>query len=85
MGNQERILRIDDHQVLHADQRHELLGAKDVVVDRVDGKMAVGLRDISFAVAAQGLVILVGAVVLAAAGIWALIGRFRPARAAVLT
>src|SRR3989440_5626826 len=39
----------------------------------------------AFAVAAQGLVILVGAVVLAAAGIWALIGRFRPARAAVLT
>jgi uncharacterized membrane protein YbhN (UPF0104 family) len=40
---------------------------------------------LAFAVAAQGLVILVGAVVLAAAGIWALIGRFRPVRAAVLS
>jgi Lysylphosphatidylglycerol synthase TM region len=40
---------------------------------------------LAFAVAAQGLVILVGAVIVAAAGIWALIGRFRPARAAVLT
>jgi hypothetical protein len=40
---------------------------------------------LAFAVAAQGLVILVGAVVVAAAGIWALIGRFRPARAAILT
>jgi hypothetical protein len=40
---------------------------------------------LAFAVAAQGLVILVGAVVVAAAGIWALIGRFRPARAAVLS
>jgi len=39
----------------------------------------------AFAVAAQGLVILTGAVVLAAAGIWALIGRFRPARAVALT
>jgi Lysylphosphatidylglycerol synthase TM region len=34
----------------------------------------------AFAVAAQGLVILVGAVLVAAAGIWALIARFRPAR-----
>src|SRR5690242_3948570 len=40
---------------------------------------------LAFAVAAQGLVILVGAIVVAAAGIWALIARFRPARAAVLT
>jgi Lysylphosphatidylglycerol synthase TM region len=40
---------------------------------------------LAFAVAAQGLVILVGAVVVAAAGIWALIGRFRPVRAAVLS
>jgi hypothetical protein len=40
---------------------------------------------LAFAVAAQGLVILVGAIVVAAAGIWALIGRFRPARAAILT
>jgi Lysylphosphatidylglycerol synthase TM region len=40
---------------------------------------------LAFAVAAQGLVILVGAVLVAAAGIWALIGRLRPARAAVLT
>jgi uncharacterized membrane protein YbhN (UPF0104 family) len=40
---------------------------------------------LAFAVAAQGLVILVGAVVCAAAGIWALVGRFRPARAAILT
>jgi hypothetical protein len=40
---------------------------------------------LAFAVAAQGLVILVGAIVLAAAGVWALIGRFRPARAAILT
>src|SRR5438034_1448674 len=38
-----------------------------------------------FAVAAQGRVILAGAILVAAAGIWALIGRFRPARAAVLT
>src|SRR5881227_2676603 len=35
---------------------------------------------LAFAVAAQGLVILVGAVLVAAAGIWALIGRFRAAR-----
>ena len=40
---------------------------------------------LAFAVAAQGLVILVGAILVAAAGIWALIGRFRPARPAVLT
>jgi uncharacterized membrane protein YbhN (UPF0104 family) len=40
---------------------------------------------LAFAVAAQGLVILVGAIVVAAAGIWALIARFRPARAAILT
>ena len=40
---------------------------------------------LAFAVAAQGLVILVGAIVLAAAGVWALIARFRPARAAILT
>jgi hypothetical protein len=33
---------------------------------------------VAFAVAAQGLVILVGAVVVAAAGIWALIARLRP-------
>jgi uncharacterized membrane protein YbhN (UPF0104 family) len=36
---------------------------------------------VAFAVAAQGLIILVGAVVVAAAGIWALIARVRPARA----
>ena len=35
---------------------------------------------LAFAVAAQGLVILVGAVLVAAAGIWALVARFRPAR-----
>jgi uncharacterized membrane protein YbhN (UPF0104 family) len=40
---------------------------------------------LAFAVAAQGLVILVGAIVLAAAGVWALIARFRPARAPILT
>jgi hypothetical protein len=40
---------------------------------------------LAFAVAAQGLVILVGAVVVAAAGIWALISRLRPARAVILT
>jgi len=40
---------------------------------------------LAFAVAAQGLVILVGAVLVAAAGIWVLIARFRPARRAVLT
>jgi Lysylphosphatidylglycerol synthase TM region len=40
---------------------------------------------LAFAVAAQGLVILVGAIVVAAAGIWALIARFRPSRAAILT
>ena len=40
---------------------------------------------LAFAVAAQGLVILVGAIVVAAAGIWALIGRLRPARPAILT
>jgi uncharacterized membrane protein YbhN (UPF0104 family) len=40
---------------------------------------------LAFAVAAQGLVILVGALVCAAAGIWALVGRFRPARPAILT
>ena len=36
---------------------------------------------VAFAVAAQGLIILVGALVVAAAGIWALIARVRPARA----
>jgi uncharacterized membrane protein YbhN (UPF0104 family) len=40
---------------------------------------------LAFAVAAQGLVILVGAIVLAAAGLWALLARFRPSRAAILT
>jgi uncharacterized membrane protein YbhN (UPF0104 family) len=35
---------------------------------------------LAFAVAAQGLVIVVGAVLVAAAGIWALVARFRPAR-----
>jgi uncharacterized membrane protein YbhN (UPF0104 family) len=40
---------------------------------------------LAFAVAAQGLVILVGAIVLAAAGLWALVARFRPSRAAILT
>lgn len=39
----------------------------------------------AFAVAAQGLVILVGAVLVAAAGIWALSLRFRPGRRAILT
>jgi uncharacterized membrane protein YbhN (UPF0104 family) len=36
---------------------------------------------LAFAVAAQGLIILVGAIVVAAAGIWALTARFRPSRA----
>lgn len=40
---------------------------------------------LAFAVAAQGLIIFVGAIVVAAAGVWALIARFRPARAAILT
>jgi uncharacterized membrane protein YbhN (UPF0104 family) len=40
---------------------------------------------LAFAVAAQGLVILVGAVLVAAAGIWALVARFRPAARPVLT
>jgi uncharacterized membrane protein YbhN (UPF0104 family) len=40
---------------------------------------------LAFAVAAQGLVILVGAVLVAAAGIWALIARFRPAARPILT
>jgi uncharacterized membrane protein YbhN (UPF0104 family) len=40
---------------------------------------------LAFAVAAQGLVILVGAVVVAAAGIWALIARFRAASRPILT
>jgi hypothetical protein len=40
---------------------------------------------LAFAVAAQGLVILVGALVCTAAGVWALIGRFRLSRAAILT
>ena len=39
----------------------------------------------TFAPWAQGLIILVGALLVAAAGIWALIGRFRPARPAILT
>jgi Lysylphosphatidylglycerol synthase TM region len=39
----------------------------------------------AFAVAAQGMVILVGAAVVAAAGVWALLLRFRPARRAALT
>jgi hypothetical protein len=38
----------------------------------------------AFAVAAQGMVILVGAAVVAAAGIWALLLRFRPARSTAL-
>ena len=38
----------------------------------------------AFAVAAQGMVILVGAAVVAAAGIWALLLRFRPARSTSL-
>jgi uncharacterized membrane protein YbhN (UPF0104 family) len=38
---------------------------------------------IAFAVAAQGLIIIVGAAVVAAAGVWALTARFRPRRAAV--
>ncbi|MFL6028767.1 MAG: lysylphosphatidylglycerol synthase domain-containing protein, partial [Gaiellaceae bacterium] len=40
---------------------------------------------LAFAVAAQGLVILVGAVVVAAAGIWALVARFRAVRQPILT
>ena len=40
---------------------------------------------VAFAVAAQGLVIVVGAVVVAAAGIWALVGRFRGVRQPILT
>jgi hypothetical protein len=36
---------------------------------------------VAFAVAAQALVIVVGAGVVAAAGIWHLVGRFRPSRA----
>jgi hypothetical protein len=40
---------------------------------------------LAFAVAAQGLVIIVGAVVVAAAGIWALIARFRTVRQPILT
>jgi len=40
---------------------------------------------LAFAVAAQGLVILVGAVLVAAAGIWALVARFRPAARPILT
>src|SRR5947199_7622995 len=39
---------------------------------------------LAFAVAAQGMVILVGAAVVAAAGIWALLLRFRPARSTAL-
>jgi uncharacterized membrane protein YbhN (UPF0104 family) len=38
----------------------------------------------AFAVAAQGMIILVGAAVVAVAGLWALSLRFRPARAAAL-
>src|SRR5436190_5430279 len=38
----------------------------------------------AFAVAAQGMVILVGAAVVAAAGVWALAARFRPGRAAAV-
>jgi len=37
--NQQRILRIHDHQVLHAHQRDKLLRAEDVVVRRVDSKV----------------------------------------------
>jgi hypothetical protein len=40
---------------------------------------------LAFAVAAQGLVILVGALVVAIAGIWALVGRFRAVREPILT
>jgi uncharacterized membrane protein YbhN (UPF0104 family) len=40
---------------------------------------------LAFAVAAQGLVILVGAAVVAAAGIWALVNRVRAGRRAILT
>jgi hypothetical protein len=40
---------------------------------------------LAFAVAAQGLVILVGAVLVAAAGIWALVARFRTAARPILT
>jgi uncharacterized membrane protein YbhN (UPF0104 family) len=39
---------------------------------------------LAFAVAAQGLIILVGAAVVAAAGIWAIVSRLRPARAATV-
>jgi hypothetical protein len=38
----------------------------------------------AFAVAAQGMVILVGAALVAAAGVWALLVRFRPSRSAAL-
>lgn len=40
---------------------------------------------LAFAVAAQGLVILVGALVVAIAGIWALVGRIRTVRRPILT
>ena len=40
---------------------------------------------LAFAVAAQGLIILVGALVVAAAGIWALVARFRTVRQPILT
>jgi uncharacterized membrane protein YbhN (UPF0104 family) len=39
---------------------------------------------LAFAVAAQGLVIVVGAAVVAAAGIWAVVARLRPSRAAAV-
>jgi uncharacterized membrane protein YbhN (UPF0104 family) len=39
---------------------------------------------LAFAVAAQGLIIVVGAAVVAAAGVWAVVARFRPSRATAL-
>jgi uncharacterized membrane protein YbhN (UPF0104 family) len=40
---------------------------------------------LAFGVAAQGMVILVGAALVAAAGVWALAARFRPSRSAALS
>ncbi len=53
MRNQQRILGIHNHQVLNADQRNEFLGTVDVVVPRFDREMAVGLGNVSIAVAEQ--------------------------------
>ncbi len=59
MGDEQGVFGVDNDEIFHAQQRHKLLGAVDVIVSSLDRKVAVGFSDIPFAVAAQACLHLV--------------------------